>query len=229
MIQSRNALTKTCLASQLVQPILAQPRRETVASRQKVDVIGEYKMPENGGETIPEGRAGGKHIGSGEVHILTNIDRMNEFQNGEVLVPDMLDPDWEPIMKTGAIITNRGGCTCHAATLSRELDIRAVVGCGVATGRVKTGDAVTVSGAEGDKGFTYKGGLEFEGTMRLSDFQSNEYQTTMDAEQYETIGENPSIGFCGCWLCKGPVFGECFAMEANLRPLPPFLISLFRT
>ena len=78
-----------------------------------------------------------------------------------------------------------------------------------------------MSGAEGDKGFTYKGELEFEGTMRLSDFQSNEYPTTMDGEQYETNGENPSIGFCGCGRCKGPFFGECFAMELEACICPP--------
>ncbi|CAE7038752.1 ppsA [Symbiodinium natans] len=142
---------------------IVQARPETVASQKKVGVIEEYKMLEKGGETVAEGRAVGKRIGSGKVNILTSIDQMSEFNQGEVLVADMTDPDWEPIMKkAGAIITNRGGRTCHAAIIARELGIPAIVGCGDATEKVKKGDPVTVSCAEGDTGFIYKGELKFE-------------------------------------------------------------------
>ncbi|CAE7483203.1 ppsA, partial [Symbiodinium microadriaticum] len=142
---------------------IVQARPETVASQKKVGVIEEYKMLEKGGETVAEGRAVGKRIGSGKVNILTSIDQMAEFNEGEVLVADMTDPDWEPIMKkAGAIITNRGGRTCHAAIIARELGIPAIVGCGDATDKVKKGDPVTVSCAEGDTGYIYKGELKFE-------------------------------------------------------------------
>merc|ERR1719463_542632 len=124
-------------------------------------------MLEKGTNILAEGRAVGKRIGSGKVNILTNIDQMSEFQAGEVLVADMTDPDWEPIMKkAGAIVTNRGGRTCHAAIIARELGIPAVVGCNDATDKLAKGDAVTVSCAEGDTGFIYKGELKFEKTVQ---------------------------------------------------------------
>merc|ERR1719414_1962879 len=144
---------------------IVQARPETVASQKKVGVIEEYKMLEKGGETVAEGRAVGKRIGSGKVNILTSIDQMAEFNEGEVLVADMTDPDWEPIMKkAGAIVTNRGGRTCHAAIIARELGIPAVVGSGDATEKLSAGDEVTVSCAEGDTGTIYKGLLKFEKT-----------------------------------------------------------------
>eukprot|EP00913_Durusdinium_trenchii_P024025 g22563.t1 len=131
---------------------IVQARPETVASQKKVGVIEEYKMLEKGGEKIAEGRAVGKRIGSGEVNILTSIDQMSEFSEGEVLVADMTDPDWEPIMPHGA---------------HRALGIPAIVGCGDATDRVSKGDKVTVSCAEGDTGYIYKGELKFEKKLRI--------------------------------------------------------------
>merc|ERR1711988_719553 len=146
---------------------IVQARPETVASQKKVGVIEEYKMLQKGGDVVAEGRAVGKRIGSGKVNILTSIDQMAEFSAGEVLVADMTDPDWEPIMKkASAIITNRGGRTCHAAIIARELGIPAIVGCGDATDKLAKGDEVTVSCAEGDTGFIYKGSLEFEKTVQ---------------------------------------------------------------
>merc|ERR1719463_783928 len=122
-------------------------------------------MLEKGTNILAEGRAVGKRIGSGKVNILTSIDEMGAFEEGQILVADMTDPDWEPIMKkAGAIVTNRGGRTCHAAIIARELGIPAVVGCGDATDKLAKGDAVTVSCAEGDTGFIYKGALKFEKT-----------------------------------------------------------------
>merc|ERR1740138_1670133 len=142
---------------------IVQARPETVASQKKVGQLEDYKMLEKGTEVLAEGRAVGKRIGSGKVNILKSIDDMGDFQAGQVLVADMTDPDWEPIMKkAGAIVTNRGGRTCHAAIIARELGIPAVVGAGDATEKLAKGDAVTVSCAEGDTGFIYKGELKFE-------------------------------------------------------------------
>merc|ERR1719414_1676944 len=122
-------------------------------------------MLEKGSEVLVEGRAVGKRIGSGKVNILKSIDEMSAFQEGEILVADMTDPDWEPIMKkAGAIVTNRGGRTCHAAIIAQELGIPAVVGSGDATDRLAKGDEVTVSCSEGDTGRIYKGLLKFERT-----------------------------------------------------------------
>merc|ERR1719414_1444300 len=122
-------------------------------------------MLEKGTDVLVEGRAVGKRIGSGKVNILKSIDEMASFKEGDVLVADMTDPDWEPIMKkAGAIVTNRGGRTCHAAIIAQELGIPAVVGSGDATDKLAKGDAVTVSCAEGDTGFIYKGTLKFERT-----------------------------------------------------------------
>merc|ERR1711972_874875 len=144
---------------------IVQARPETVASQKKVGVIEDYKMLEKGSEVLAEGRAVGKRIGSGKVNILKSIDEMSAFEKGQVLVADMTDPDWEPIMKkAGAIVTNRGGRTCHAAIIARELGIPAIVGCGNATENLSVGQEVTVSCCEGDTGRIYKGALKFEKT-----------------------------------------------------------------
>jgi len=155
---------------------IVQARPETVASQKKAGVIEDYKMLEKGKDVMVEGRAVGGRIGSGKVNKLTSIDQMSEFKKGDVLVADMTDPDWEPIMKmAGAIVTNRGGRTCHAAIIARELGIPAVVGAGDATDKLSAGDEVTVSCAEGDTGFIYKGLLKFEKTE-------------------EDVGELPPVG-----------------------------------
>jgi len=144
---------------------IVQARPETVASQKKVGMIEDYKMLEKGSDILVEGRAVGKRIGSGKVNILKSIDEMSSFKEGEVLVADMTDPDWEPIMKkAGAIVTNRGGRTCHAAIIARELGIPAVVGSADATEKLAAGDEVTVSCCEGDTGRIYKGLLKFEKT-----------------------------------------------------------------
>ncbi|WP_448957141.1 PEP-utilizing enzyme, partial [Klebsiella michiganensis] len=106
------------------------------------------------GKIVAEGRAIGHRIGAGPVKVIHDISEMNRIQPGDVLVTDMTDPDWEPIMKkAAAIVTNRGGRTCHAAIIARELGIPAVVGCGDATERMKDDQKVTVSCAEGDTGY----------------------------------------------------------------------------
>lgn len=139
---------------------ILQARPETVQSRAGNTV--EKHVLASRGPVLAEGRAIGAKIGAGPVRVLTEVDRMHEFVPGEVLVADMTDPDWEPIMKrASAIVTNRGGRTCHAAIIARELGIPAVVGTGTATADLHDGDEVTVSAAEGDTGYVYQGLLDF--------------------------------------------------------------------
>lgn len=139
---------------------IVQARPETVRSNQQV--MERYQLKQQG-QVLVEGRAIGHRIGSGAVKVIHNLSEMDRIQVGDVLVTDMTDPDWEPIMKkAAAIVTNRGGRTCHAAIIARELGIPAVVGCGDATDRLQEDQEVTVSCSEGDTGFVYEGKLAFE-------------------------------------------------------------------
>ena len=141
---------------------VVQARPETVKSRGKLNQMERYHLGARG-KVLVEGRSIGQRIGRGSAKVIRSIAQMNEFQAGDVLVADMTDPDWEPIMKrAAAIVTNRGGRTCHAAIIARELGVPAVVGCGDATDHIANGADVTVSCAEGDTGFIYEGLLPFE-------------------------------------------------------------------
>ncbi|MFY9180620.1 MAG: phosphoenolpyruvate synthase [Venatoribacter sp.] len=141
---------------------IVQARPETVKSRANKTVMERYLLKETG-TVLVEGRSIGHRIGKGKVRIIKNIDQMDQVQDGDVLVADMTDPDWEPVMKrASAIVTNRGGRTCHAAIIARELGVPAVVGCEDATDRLRNGEEVTVSCAEGDTGFVYQGALDFD-------------------------------------------------------------------
>ncbi len=141
---------------------VVQARPETVQSQNKGTVIERYLLKEKGKELV-EGRSIGHRIGSGPVRVVSGLEQMHEVQPGDVLVTDMTDPDWEPVMKrAAAIVTNRGGRTCHAAIIARELGIPAIVGCGDATEKLTDGQLVTVSCAEGDTGRVYEGELAFE-------------------------------------------------------------------
>ena len=142
---------------------ILQARPETVKSQQsKQDVQQRFKLKTTG-DVLITGRAIGQKIGAGKVRIVHDISEMDQVQAGDVLVTDMTDPNWEPVMKVAsAIVTNRGGRTCHAAIIARELGIPAVVGCGDATEVLKNGQEVTVSCAEGDEGRIYDGILETE-------------------------------------------------------------------
>jgi len=140
---------------------IVQARPETVESRSR-NIVERYRLKETG-TIICEGRSIGQRIGAGTSRVIQSIKQMDEVGAGDVLVTDMTDPDWEPIMKrAAAIVTNRGGRTCHAAIIARELGIPAVVGCGDATVRIPTNSEVTVSCAEGEAGFVYQGKLDFE-------------------------------------------------------------------
>lgn len=141
---------------------IVQARPETVKSRENHNLMERYLLKETG-DIICEGRSIGQRIGAGTVRIVNSIHEMDKVQEGDVLVSDMTDPDWEPVMKrAAAIVTNRGGRTCHAAIIARELGVPAIVGCGNATELLTDGQAVTVSCAEGDTGFIYDGKLDFE-------------------------------------------------------------------
>ena len=141
---------------------IVQARPETVTSRESQNVMERYILKEKG-DVICEGRSIGQRIGAGTVRVVNSIHEMDKVQEGDVLVSDMTDPDWEPVMKrAAAIITNRGGRTCHAAIIARELGVPAIVGCGNATDLLTDGQAVTVSCAEGDTGYIYEGQLDFE-------------------------------------------------------------------
>ncbi|MCB1927538.1 MAG: phosphoenolpyruvate synthase [Rhodocyclaceae bacterium] len=141
---------------------ILQARPETVKSRQSGNVMEKYRLKQYG-KRLTHGRAIGQKIGVGPVRVIHSASEMNRVQTGDVLVTDMTDPNWEPVMKrAAAIVTNRGGRTCHAAIIARELGIPAIVGCGNATEVLDEGDSVTVSCAEGDTGYVYRGRLEYE-------------------------------------------------------------------
>tara|TARA_Y100001947_G_scaffold159465_1_gene177028 strand:- start:2362 stop:4755 length:2394 start_codon:yes stop_codon:yes gene_type:complete len=141
---------------------ILQARPETVRSRTNTQQIERYTL--NSRSTIlAEGRSIGQRIGQGKARIIHDISEMHRVKPGDVLISDMTDPDWEPVMKrAAAIVTNRGGRTCHAAIIARELGIPAVVGCGDATDILNDGDEITVSCADGDTGYIYEGLLAFE-------------------------------------------------------------------
>ena len=136
---------------------ILQARPETVKSRVSQQQLERYTLKKHS-KILSEGRSIGQRIGLGRARIIKDVSEMHRVEPGDVLISDMTDPDWEPVMKrAGAIVTNRGGRTCHAAIIARELGIPAVVGCGDATKVIRDGDEVTVSCAEGDTGFVYEG------------------------------------------------------------------------
>ena len=173
---------------------ILQARPETVKSQAGSAVQYRYKL-KGKGAVLVEGRAIGQKIGTGPVRIVHNISEMDQVQAGDVLVTDMTDPNWEPVMKrASAIVTNRGGRTCHAAIIARELGIPAVVGCGNATELLKDGTLVTVSCAEGDTGFIYDGLLETE----ISEVRRGE-MPAVPVKIMMNVG-NPQLAFDFCQL-----------------------------
>lgn len=141
---------------------ILQARPETVKSRGSKQVLERYTL-KNRGTVLSEGRSIGQRIGQGRARVIRDISEMHRVEPGDVLISDMTDPDWEPVMKrASAIVTDRGGRTCHAAIIARELGVPAVVGCGDATKMIRDGDEVTISCAEGDNGYVYQGLLPFD-------------------------------------------------------------------
>ena len=168
---------------------ILQARPETVKSQSKGQAEMRYKLKGHG-QVLAEGRAIGQKIGTGPVRLVSHISEMDRVQPGDVLVTDMTDPNWEPVMKrASAIVTNRGGRTCHAAIIARELGIPAVVGCGDATERLSDGTLVTVSCAEGDTGRIYDGLLETE----VTEVQRGE-MPTIGTKISMNVG-NPQLAF----------------------------------
>lgn len=141
---------------------IVQARPETVQSRRATNTLQRYHLTESGVQLL-EGRSVGEKIATGPVRLIRDVDGLSQFVDGEILVTDKTDPDWEPVMKRASgIITNRGGRTCHAAIVSRELGLAAIVGTGNATERLRDGQIVTISCASGDTGIVYEGELGFE-------------------------------------------------------------------
>ena len=141
---------------------IVQARPETVKSQGDASVMERYLLKQKG-KVLVQGRAIGQRIGAGKVRVVNNINEMGKVESGDILVTEMTDPDWEPVMKrASAVVTNRGGRTCHAAIIARELGVPAIVGCGDATEVLSDGQDVTVSCAEGDTGLIYEGQLEFD-------------------------------------------------------------------
>jgi pyruvate,water dikinase len=173
---------------------ILQARPETVKSQSKGQAEQRYKL-KGTGTVLAEGRAIGQKIGTGPVRIVRHISEMDQVQAGDVLVTDMTDPNWEPVMKrASAIVTNRGGRTCHAAIIARELGIPAVVGCGDATEHLKDGMLVTVSCAEGDTGNIYDGLLETE----VTEVQRGA-MPPLDLKIMMNVG-NPQLAFDFCQI-----------------------------
>ncbi len=173
---------------------ILQARPETVKSQSKGKAEQRYKL-KGTGTVLAEGRAIGQKIGTGPVRIVHDIKDMDQVQAGDILVTDMTDPNWEPVMKrASAIVTNRGGRTCHAAIIARELGIPAVVGCGDATETLKDGMLVTVSCAEGDTGNIYDGLLETE----VTEVQRGE-MPPVDVKIMMNVG-NPQLAFDFCQI-----------------------------
>ena len=140
---------------------IVQARPETVQSQKNRNILQEYYLKEKG-TIITKGKSVGSLIGQGKAHIIKDTHKIGEFKKGEVLITDMTDPDWEPIMKkASAIVTNRGGRTCHAAIISRELGIPCIVGTGNSTEKIKAGQEITVDCSSGSEGFVYKDLLKF--------------------------------------------------------------------
>jgi pyruvate,water dikinase len=173
---------------------VVQARPETVASQREATVLEEHVL-DGSGEVIAEGRAVGTKIAAGSARLIANVSHLSEFLPGEVLLADTTTPDWEPVMKTAAaIVTNRGGRTCHAAIVARELGVPAVVGVGDATTRIPSGTAVTISCAEGDTGRVYRGEIPFH----VERTQINDTRRP-DTEIMINLG-NPDLAFKASFL-----------------------------
>ena len=182
---------------------ILQARPETVKSRDAGQVLQRYHL-KNRGKVVATGRSIGQRIGSGPARIIDDIKQMNRVQPGDVLVTDMTDPDWEPIMKrASAIVTNRGGRTCHAAIIARELGIPAVVGAGDATETINDGQAVTVSCAEGDTGYIYAGSQEFEiKEISLADMPDLPFKIMMNVGNPDRAFDFASLPNAGVGLAR---------------------------
>jgi pyruvate,water dikinase len=181
---------------------IVQARPETVQSRAS-QVVTRYALRERS-QVLVSGRSIGQRIGAGRARVIREPSEMLRVQQGDVLVTDMTDPDWEPVMKrSAAIVTNRGGRTCHAAIIARELGIPAVVGCGEATQRVRDGQPVTVSCAEGDTGYVYDGALPFDCTdVARRELPEIPVKIMMNVANPDRAFDFASLPHCGVGLAR---------------------------
>jgi len=199
---------------------IVQARPETVHSQKDLNKLRKYVLREQG-QVVASGKSVGERIGKGSAHVIKDAQMINQFQKGEVLVTDMTDPDWEPIMKiASAIVTNRGGRTCHAAIISRELGIPCVVGTGDGAERIKTGDEVTVDCSQGSIGKIYKGLLDFEiEEVDLERIPRTKTKITMNLASPEQAFEKSFIPNDGVGLAR-----EEFIISSYIRVHPLALL-----
>ncbi|MFA4960429.1 MAG: phosphoenolpyruvate synthase [Candidatus Pacearchaeota archaeon] len=200
---------------------IVQARPETVQSQKNRNEIEEYVLKENG-EVICEGASVGSKIGSGKANIILNVKDIHGFKKGDVLVTDMTDPDWEPIMKiASAIVTDRGGRTCHAAIVSRELGIPCVVGTNNCTKKIKQGKNITVSCADGETGKVYTGNLKFEiKKTDISKIPKTKTKIMMNVGSPTSAFEFSFIPNDGCGLAR-----EEFIINSYIKIHPNALIN----
>lgn len=200
---------------------IVQARPETVQSQKDQNVLEEYVLKEKGDIKVI-GQSVGRKIGSGKVRVIKDVSGIHKFKKGEILVTEMTDPDWEPIMKiASAIVTNKGGRTCHAAIISRELGIPCVVGSNNATDKLKTGEQVTVSCSEGEKGFVYKGKLKYElQTHSLENLPKPHTKVMMNIGTPEQAFEQSFIPNDGVGLAR-----EEFIINSHIKVHPKALID----
>jgi pyruvate,water dikinase len=182
---------------------ILQARPETVQSRAG-RTIQRFSLKSSPSRVLASGRSIGQRIGSGPARVIRDVSEMARVQAGDVLVADMTDPDWEPVMKrAAAIVTNRGGRTCHAAIIARELGIAAVVGCGNATQTIREGQEVTISCAEGDTGYVYEGLLEYERKqIELDSLPKIPVKIMMNVGNPDRAFDFASIPHCGVGLAR---------------------------
>jgi len=200
---------------------IVQARPETVQSQKDKNKLEEYVLKKKG-DILVVGKSVGSKIGSGKVRVIKDVSGINNFKKGEVLVTEMTDPDWEPIMKiASAIVTEKGGRTCHAAIISRELGIPCVVGTNNATDKLKTGENVTVSCAEGEKGFVYRGKVPFEiETHNLDKIPKTKTKIMMNIGTPEQAFEQSFIPNDGVGLAR-----EEFVINSHIKIHPNALID----
>ena len=199
---------------------IVQARPETVHSNQDANVLKTYEL-QGTGKVLIEGRAVGEKIGSGKAHIIKNVADIGEFRAGEVLVTDMTDPDWEPIMKiASAIITNRGGRTCHAAIISRELGIPCVVGTNEGTEVLKDGQEITVDCSSGSEGKVFEGEIPFKiNEVNLADLPKTKTHITMNIATPDSAFEKSFIPNDGVGLAR-----EEFVISSYIKVHPLALL-----
>ncbi|HEX5636178.1 MAG TPA: phosphoenolpyruvate synthase, partial [Gammaproteobacteria bacterium] len=200
---------------------ILQARPETVQSQQSVMKHEIFRLQKKG-ELLVTGKSVGKRIASGKACVMLDAADMFKLQPGDVLVTDITDPDWEPVMKkASAIVTNRGGRTCHAAIIAREMGIPAVVGCGDATSLIQSGRAVTVSCAEGDSGFVYADELPFSvETLDVSDMQKPETRMMLNLANPEMAFEASQLPVDGVGLARME-----FIINNSIRAHPRALLD----